>query len=225
MALMMSTRDGVIARLRRYEWKAAAWTAAWTVTGVLLLVIVVRDVLGWDFAEASRSPLAVQEPFGPRYGGWFGSFGVLGWSLTAAISGLGAEVMRRRQQPRESTFLVASTVLSAGLLLDDLFLVHSTLAPQYLGISKPAVLLGIVIIALLWASAFWRRLLTDPDLPILIWAAGWYGLALLIDGYGEFIGWGGVREQAAKLIGVSTWLVFFWRTTLRSVQPRDHGRE
>jgi len=214
---------GRSARPRTYAWGAAVWTAISTVTGVLLFVVFVRNVLGWDFEEASRSPLAAQSAFGPTYGGWFGSFGVMGWTLSAAISGVGAEAMRRRHQPQEARFLLASTLLSAGLLFDDLFMVHSTLAPQYLGVPKPAALLGIVVVALIWALAFRRRLLIDPDLPILVWAAGWYGLALWIDSYGELIGWGGVREEAAKLIGVATWLVFFWRTTLRSLEFRDRG--
>lgn len=214
---------GRLTRLRTYDWLAAVWTAVGTVVGVLLFVVFVRNVLGWDFEVASRSPLATQGAFEPRYGGWFGSFGVMGWTLSAAISALGAEVMRRGHQPQEARFLLASTLLSAGLLLDDLFMVHSTLAPQYLGVPKPVALLGIVLVALIWALVFRRRLLTDPDLPILVWAAGWYGLALAIDGFGELIGWGGVREETAKLIGVATWLIFFWRTTLRSLQFRDRG--
>ena len=209
----------MIQRLRGYDWVAAVWTAVGTTAGVLLFVLLVQNVLGWDFEQASRSPLAAQGSFGPRYGGWFGSFGVMGWTLSAAISGLGAEVMRRRHHSREAIFMLASALLSTGLLFDDLFMIHSTLAPQYLGMSKPTVLLGIVLVAVLWAVAFRKRLLMDPDLPILVWAAGWYGLALWIDGYGELIGWGGVREETAKLIGVATWLTFFWRTTLRSIDP------
>lgn len=64
-----------------------------------------------------------------------------------------------------------------------------------------------------WALAFRQRLLDDPDPPILVWAAGCYALALMIDAFGQLVGWGGVREETAKLIGVAAWLIFFWRTT------------
>lgn len=212
-----------MSRARHYDWRAASWTALGTVAGVVLFVMVVRHGLGWDVEAASRSPLATRERGGPGYAGWLGSFGVLGWTLSAAITALGATVMRRRHRPLEARFLAASTVLSAGLSLDDLFMVHSTLAPQYLGIPKPAVLLGIVAVVALWALVFRVRLLDDPDLPILVWAIGFAALALWIDGYGPPFGWGGVREEAAKLIGVATWLIFFWRTTLRSIDGRERG--
>ena len=221
------SRTGAGERLRSYHWGAAAWAAAGTLAGVLLFVVVVRNVLGWDFEEASRSPLAPQHAFGPRYGGWFGSFGVMGWTLAAAISGLGAEVMRRRGQRQEAVFLLASTVLSAGLLFDDLFMIHSTIGPQYLGVPKNVMLLLIVAVGVTWGAAFHRRLLADPDLPILVWSVGWYALALWIDAFGETIGWGGVREESAKLIGVAAWLIFFARTTLRLIDqrgPDDAGR-
>ena len=114
-------------------------------------------------------------------------------------------------------------LLSAGLLFDDLFMIHSALAPQFLGMSKPTVLLGIVLVAALWSLAFRQRLLMDSDLPILVWAAGWYGVALWIDGWGELIGWGSVREETAKLIGIAIWMTFFWRSTLRSVEHPGRG--
>lgn len=204
--------------LRRYRWRAAAWTAAATLTGVVVFVLFIRNVLGWDFEVAALSPLASDVGFGPRYQGWLGSFGVVGWALTTAIAGLGATILWRRGERREGWFLAASGLLSAALLFDDLFMVHSTVAPRLLGVPKPVVIIVLVAVAVTWALLFRRRLLAEPDLPILLWAALWYAVALFIDAFGSMIGWGGVREETAKLIGVASWLVLFWRVTLRSIE-------
>ncbi len=201
--------------------RAAALTALATVVPVLLLVLLVRDGLGWDFELATRAPLAADRVRGPRYGGWLGSFGVIGWAMAAAISGFAAgEARSRRGLERGGTarFLLASAALSALLMVDDLFLLHSTVLPGFFGIPKPAVLLALIVVTVAWAATFRRRLLADPDRLILAWALAWYGLALTIDTFGGAIGWGGVREEIAKLVGVLAWLVFHWRVALRSVR-------
>jgi hypothetical protein len=210
----------VIRPSARYDWRAAALAVVGTTTPVLLLVVLTREVLGWDFEEATRAPLATGlRPWSPEYGGRFGSFAVLGWTATAAICALGAAMGRRLGRTADAHLLVSSATLSVLLLLDDLFLFHHTLAPQALGVPEAVVLLTLVALGVVWGFAFRRRLLADRDLPILGWAVLAYGTALAIDGFGEVIGWGGVREEVAKLVGVAAWLVFHWRVSLRAAAP------
>jgi hypothetical protein len=199
-------------RLRRYDWGTALRTALGTSAAVLALVFVTREILGWDFEEATRSPLAAaSRPWGPAYEGWLGALAVLGWTATAALSAFAAGLGRRRGDHARSRLLAGSAALSTLLLLDDLFLVHHTLAPQRLGVPEHVVLALLVLLALVWGFAGRRTLVEDPDLPVLLWAALAYATALTIDVAGEIIGWGGVREEAAKLTGVAAWFVFHWR--------------
>lgn len=207
-------------QLGGYDWRAAGWVAAGSVGAVVLLVFVVRDVLGWDFVLATRAPLLARN-IDPRYGGWLGNLGVLGWTLATGITALGATVARRRGDRSAATYFAASSALSAVLLVDDSFLIHTAVAPGLFGVPKPAVILGIVVLGVAWVVAFSSRLLADPDLPMLVWSLGWYAMALLIDSFGGVFGWGEVREEMAKLIGVSSWLAFHWRGTLRIVAPAD----
>jgi hypothetical protein len=212
-------------RLRRYEWGTGVRTALGTSAAVLALVFVTRDVLGWDFEDATRSPLAAaSRPWGPAYEGWLGALAVLGWTATAALSAFAATLGRRRREQARFRLLAGSAALSTLLLLDDLFLVHHTLAPQRLGVPEEAVLVSLVLLALGWGFAGRRTLLADPDLPVLLWAALAYATALAIDVAGEAIGWGGVREEAAKLTGVAAWFVFHWRIGVRAAGGERVGR-
>lgn len=202
------------------EWKVAAITAAASLLLVFGLVVAVREGLGWDFEEATRAPLAADRSVGPRYGGWLGSFGVIGWAIAASVSAFAAALTASRAaspQPGESRFLLASAGLSSLLMLDDLFLVHSTLAPEFLGVPKPLMIVALLMLASAWGLVFRRRLLHDPDLLLLGWAVLWYAIALLVDAFGEVVGWGGVREEAAKLVGILGWVTYHSRTSHRAV--------
>jgi hypothetical protein len=203
------------ALLRRYDWRAAALGVLGSALPVLALLVLTRGILGWDFEEATRAPLATGQPWSPAYGGWFGSFAVLGWTFTAGVCAIGAR-LARRWQPQQARLLAGSAALSVLLLTDDLFLFHHTVAPQRLGIPKPTVLWILIAIAIVWGIVFRRQLLADRDLPILGWAVIAYGTSLWIDGFGGAIGWGGAREEVAKLTGVLAWAVFHWRVTTRA---------
>ena len=151
-------------------WKVAAITAAASLLLVLGLVLAVREGMGWDFEEATRAPLAADRTSGPRYGGWLGSFGVIGWAIAASVSAFAAALTASRTASPpvgERRFLLASAALSSVLMIDDLFLVHSTLAPEFLGVPKPVMIVGLVALASAWGLVFRRRLLHDPDLLLM----------------------------------------------------------
>ena len=54
--------------------------------------------------------------------------------------------------------VAVATLLPALLMVNDLFMLHSTVLPRLLGVPKGAVLLALVAVALAWAATFALRL-------------------------------------------------------------------
>jgi hypothetical protein len=201
----------------RYAWRAALLTATVTLVGGILYVFLVRSVLGLDFEALTESPLAPQRRHSPRYAGFLGSLALFGWAAAAALSGLTARVLSTIGSRSSVRFAAASAAFSVVLLLNEGFAIHHTVAPELLGIPKLAVLAIIVLVTLLWVAFSWHMLARDPDSPIILWAVGWLALSLAIDVAGEMVGWGGVREETAKLIGMTSWVIFHWRYGRRMI--------
>jgi hypothetical protein len=185
--------------------------------GGVLYVYLVRSVLGLDFEALTESPLAPQRRHSPRYAGFLGSLALFGWAAAAALSSLTARVLSTIGARSSVRFAASSAAISIMLLLDEGFAVHHTLAPELLGIPKLAVIAGLVAAALLWIVGFRETLARDRDAPIIVWALAWLALSLGIDVVGQVVGWGAVREETAKLIGMTSWVIFHWRYGRRMI--------
>ena len=105
-----------------------------TVLGLLLvgLISVKSDIPIMDF---TRDPLSVMDA--PFYIGIVSNIGIVFWAAGATICFFASAIVSRLPHSSNSTnFLLFGGIITTVLLLDDLFLLHEQVFPQYFHTSE-----------------------------------------------------------------------------------------
>jgi hypothetical protein len=175
--------------------------------GAVPLLAVVAAVLWLDIRSAvlMRDPVAVFE--GPWYTGALSQLGILVWAAAAAYCVLAASLLMGRAR----WFFIASAALTLLLGLDDAFVLHERVFPDYLGLDEIfvyGIYLGLTITYLL---VFIRQILFT-EYPLLAMAFGFFGLSIIMDvanlhGPGSFL-----LEDGAKFMGIVSMAIYYFRT-------------
>ena len=181
------------------------------VAAVRLLTGVQTSLMTGDMASTlEANPLT----------GFVSNLGVLLWGASATACLFAAFVVRGRGDARAFRFLLVSSVLSAYLTLDDLFLIHDDLAGRYLGLPEKAVfaILGVAVAA--YFVAFRQDIVrTGPTMLLL--ALGLFALSVALDlfvvdsvsaGHGMYF-----LEDGSKWLGVACWCSYWVRTSYQAV--------
>jgi hypothetical protein len=115
------------------------------------------------------------------------------------------------------SFLGWSGLLTTVLLLDDLFLFHESLAPDYLGLRQRLVLLSYGI-ATAWYLARFRRIVLGPDVRVLLAALVFFTMSVFVDALQERwpSPWRILFEDGFKLLGIASWSAYLTRTGARA---------
>ena len=125
---------------------------------------------------------------------------------TASVTALAASLA-----PARRSLLATVAGLSACLAVDDMFMLHEEIGPEWLGIPELAFYLLYGVLAGYLAWCLWRA---RVDLAGLKVAMVFLGLSVLTDVFkvhGPFSYW---LEDFTKLAGFGAWLVF-WSATGR----------
>jgi hypothetical protein len=127
-------------------------------TGLLLAAVVAAYVKRLSLGFFIRDPTSVM--VASPLTGMVSSIGVLGWCAAATLCLFTWAVTRRRSGgPVGDVFLLIPGLLTAAVMLDDLFRIHETLAPRYLGGPPDSLIVAYVLIGGVWLVAFRRRIL------------------------------------------------------------------
>jgi hypothetical protein len=171
-------------------------------------------------ATLLRDPVTVRG--GRFYDGLLSNLGVLIWCTTAAVSLFrGAELRARRPGDPLARFLLYAGALTVMLTLDDLFLIHEDVMPEYLHVPERVYFLTYVVAMLGYLAIGWPHILRT-DAPIFVLAMGFFAVSLFVDQLRElriYAAWMGndhtvarIIEDGAKLFGIVCWAVFHLRT-------------
>ena len=182
---------------------------------VLLLVIGLQDRV--PFHDLTRDPLAIA--ILPFYYGVVSNVGAIVWAGAASIClfvffSTSGTVLPKRMR----SYLLFSGLLTSMLLLDDLFLLHEQFFPEYMGIGKRIVIACYGALTILHFAVF-RRIVQETEYLILVVAFAFFGLSLFVDlvpsdslpFFWRFTNY--VVEDGAKLLGITSWLVYFSRVS------------
>ncbi|MEO1237023.1 MAG: hypothetical protein AAFX76_09570 [Planctomycetota bacterium] len=159
----------------------------------------------------------------PPLTGAASQLGLALWAAAAAVAGYNAlRHARLGGRPAVARFLAATGVLSAALLLDDMFLVHEELAYPAVGLGERSVL-GLFVLAAAALFVVYRRfILSGPALPVLLTACVCFAVMLGVDRVQEQISNQNLRyllEDGMKFFGIVAWLTWVVLTCLRLDQP------
>lgn len=162
-----------------------------------------------SFAYFARDPAITL--YGHPLTGALSHIGILIWCATVAICLFCAAVHRRYGRPGFARFMVYSALLTALLMLDDLFMLHEYILPLSLGVPQNGVYGAYLVLVIVYVLGFRRTLLT-LEYSIFLMACGWLGLSLLTDLLLAQSELQFFLEDGLKLMGIATWLLFFARS-------------
>jgi hypothetical protein len=155
------------------------------------------------------------------YVGALSNIGVLLWCTAASVSIFTSHALRRSARNEDlRRFLLWFGVLSAVLMLDDLFLLHEGFFPKYLHLPQPLVLALYGLLALGVLVRFGRSILST-DYRLLALALVFLGLSVLIDLMPPIQSvYRPLLEDGLKLAGIVLWSAYIVRTCLVVLSSR-----
>ena len=149
----------------------------------------------------------------PFYIGSLSMAGIIGWSLAVGVS-IFTAIASTGHAPRPwRSFLLAMGGLTALLLVDDAYLLHDEIVPQYVGVRGELVGIAYVILTVFILYRF-RNVVRQSNYILLGAALTLLGVSAAVDvgssalsdvlaGNAIFLG-----EDGTKLIGTWTWLAY-----------------
>lgn len=197
----------------RVGWQAIAFVsvASAFLIGIMLLL---HHVGGIPIGVLTQDPLFQR----PLYVGLLSQIGILLWAAAAAVCLMTWAVLAGRETPAGgASFFLAAGLLTVLLCLDDAFLIHDALLPG-MGVGEKVVYLAYLLAVLSFLFVFRKRILRTEFL-VLVAAFVFFALAILGDLHGirpinRFL-----LEDGSKIIGIVTWLAYFWRTAVSALRP------
>lgn len=209
--------DAPLGLVQRPPAISAGIAAAITATLLLACVYVAHFWKGVPIAYLTQDATVVGNV--TFFAGFLSNIGVLFWCATAAVCLFTAALLRAagRDVPVRG-FLLASGLLTAFLLLDDLFRLHETVFPGYLGIPELAVYAAYAALGIGFVLRYHARAFCAEGTLLMV-AMLCLGSSVALDvfpipGIDPFL-----LEDGFKLVGIVSWFFYFLRTAWRAAAP------
>jgi hypothetical protein len=165
----------------------------------------------------------------PFYAGLISQLGLLFWSATTTICFFTYFSLKAQNRSSRETlnFLLFAAILTCYLTLDDAFLLHEEVFPDYVRfIPEKLVYLGILISVLAFLYFNWQEILRS-EYSLLFLAFGFFGLSIALDMIPSSILEGSylieklefLVEDGAKFAAIITWLTFYSRYGYQQLFP------
>jgi hypothetical protein len=189
----------------------------WAVLAVLLAVAIaikLRLDLPWYYVMGDPATTTRSPPFL----GFISNVGAVLWAATATVFLFRYRMERTEaRSPGWARFLLASGLFAAMLGVDDLFLVHDQLVPDVFGVAQGWVVALYALAACLYLLVFAPRIAATA-FPLLLCAFALLGTSVALDQLMDrliYLPASGFLEDAAKLMGIGTWLAYALHTCAR----------
>jgi len=152
---------------------------------------------------------------------------ILLWCATAAICFFACVALRNKAHEKMALFFLLSGLITSLLLLDDLFLLHERIFPQYFHWRQRYIYVSYVSIVLAYLVSF-RKIIFENNFFILALALSFFFLSVVVDcisaKMGEALPYFHLYEDGFKLFGLASWLGFYGLTALRALLQPDNLR-
>lgn len=143
--------------------------------------------------------------------------GILLWCSTAAICYFSAFIQKNLKHRKTSQFLNLSGLITLILLLDDLFLFHEEILPEYFYVPQKLIYIIYVIVAASYVVKFRFRLL-ESEYIFLLMAFLYFAISISFDIFLSQSGIAYLAEDGFKLFGIVNWFLFFANVCLQEIQ-------
>jgi len=184
----------------------------------LALLVAINLTSGIKVSKFTRDPVQVLD--GPAYIGVYSNIGILIWTAAAAGCFFSGGLLSRVPEmlPVAKFFFVSGGITSV-LVLDDMFMFHEVVFPEYLGIWEALIAPSYAVMILFYLFSF-RHYILKTDYIILGLALICFGFSASIDIVamvaGEFHGVH-LLEDGFKLLGIVGWSTYMLRTAFVAI--------
>lgn len=190
------------------------WAALCAVLGA---AVIAKVRFGIPWGHVMGDPAVVTG--WPFYLGFVSNVGAVLWAAAASIFLFTYYVHRSNHGDAEwGRFLLCSGVFVSVLGFDDLFMLHDQVFPDYLSISQPLVIGSYAVLALIYVARF-APILLQTAYPVFLAAMGMLAFSVALDQLQDHLSFAffgsGFFEDAAKLLGIGTWLSYAGHTSAR----------
>jgi hypothetical protein len=188
---------------------------------LFLAIMAVFSLLGgFHFDLLSRDPIQLLD--GKPYYGIISSIGIILWCATSAILFFSSKVSSLKKEHKQQTlFLFFGGLLSLLMLIDDLFLMHDVVFPEYLNIGEEVFyfIYGLSVVGIFY---FYRKIILNSDYILLILSFMLLGASAMSDlafAAGLKLTHPFVVEDSLKFSGIISWFAYFMRTSYMCIKP------
>jgi len=180
-------------------------------TFLISLVLLIHLKYEIPIGKLTRDPTAIGKI--PPYYGFFSQIGVFCWFASVAVCIFSAVMLSLQiDKLNFKDFFFISGFLTLILGLDDAFLLHEKVLPA-LGFSEKGMFAIYAGIFLFYLIRFFPTIL-KTEYIIFAMAFIFFGISIALDIFDPH----GINpylfEDSAKLIGIISWLVYFFHTGL-----------
>lgn len=174
---------------------------------LILFIFISSNILNIPIEHFSADLAAV---YGAHpFEGMLSNIGVLLWCTTAAVCIFSFIVSNSRR--RGAYFLLWSGIITAVLLIDDLFQLHEAILPWYFNIPEGAVYGVYILLISGYLAWFWREII-KTDYNYLVIACMLLGFSVVCDMILPQEGIAYLIEDGFKIFGIVTWFFYYTRT-------------
>ena len=192
------------------------------IPGILFLAImgVISLLSDFHFDLFSRDPIELLN--GKPYYGIISNTGIILWCASSAILFFSSKLSSRNKGHKQQTlFLFFGGLLSLLMLIDDLFLMHDIVFPEYLNLDEKVFYFfyGLSVVSIFY---IYRKIILNSDYIFLILSFVLLGASSMTDvalAVGLNLNYPFVVEDSLKFLGIISWFAYFTRTAYMYIKP------
>ena len=190
--------------LRRQLVSLAPLGALWLVGLVVLVAARVQTAAPLRFLFLDPAHLTGS----PWYTGALSNLGILVWTSGVAFAAAGAWVARRIGRASAAKFLAFGAFATLVLVLDDVFALHAGVLKLFLGGSKNAAQLAVVLPTIVWIVLFLDDIRRTRS-ALLVAAVASLAGSVVVDVIGLTGDTSLLVEDGMKFLGILAWSQYF----------------
>jgi hypothetical protein len=185
-------------------------------TACLLITAFVSHFGDIPIANLTRDPAAVTES-SPLHG-ILSNIGALLWCAAASICYFSCRLIRAEAGGKQVFwFLFYGATLTVILLLDDFFMLHDWVFPEYLDIYEKKIFAVYSVLLLAYVTKF-RRVILETNYLLLLAALVFFAFSIVTDRLPQTVlPMHHIFEDGTKFLGIVSWLGYFSSVSYISV--------
>jgi hypothetical protein len=190
---------------------------AFIVIGVFLFsVLIIALKFGIEPSDITRDYSGVyhHEP-------WVGVISYLGiflWCAALAVCGFTWRILRKiKTKEKYSVFFFWSGLITLILTLDDQFMLHEIVLPEYVGISEKLFYLFYLALITLYSFKF-LTILLNQNVALIFLAYLLFAVSMTFDLFFEGVPFDTYIEDSMKFTGITLWAIYFIKSAYGELQ-------